>query len=130
MFHAISQVLLLFFVSWQHSGLSRVRLRHGRGGQHVHGALQGAEISGLHLDAVSRGKGSQAKVHEQLVNSLRSHSCASDALPHPAPPPRATAAEKGGGSLSADEAWDHFTDGCLISQMHQPDQSPIYQQAN
>lgn len=30
------------------------------------------------------------------------------------------------GAVSTNEAWDHFTDGWLIPQMHQPDQSPIY----
>lgn len=39
-------------------------------------------------------------------------------------PPHAAASKKG--SLSTNEAWDHFTDDWLIPQMHQPDQSPIY----
>lgn len=39
-------------------------------------------------------------------------------------PPHADASKKG--SVSTNEAWDHFTDGWLIPQMHQPDQSPIY----
>lgn len=62
----------LFFVglcvSWQHTRLCGVRLRHGRGGQHVHGAVQRAEISRLHLDAFSWGEGSQAEVQKQLIN--------------------------------------------------------------
>lgn len=63
---------LFFFVglcvSWQHPGLCGVRLRHGGGGQHVHGAVQRAEISRLHLDAFSWGEGSQAEVQKQLIN--------------------------------------------------------------
>lgn len=138
----ISHALFLFFVSRQHPRLCRVCLRHGGGGQHLHGALQGAEISRLHLDGVSWGEGSQAKVRLQFTNhavcythtrshthAASFHSCASDALPHLAPPPSCNCIKRGG-SLTADEAWDHFTDGCLIPQMHQPDQSPIYQQAN
>lgn len=39
-------------------------------------------------------------------------------------PPHAAASKKG--SLSTNEAWDHFADDWLIPQMHQPDQSPIY----
>lgn len=39
-------------------------------------------------------------------------------------PPHAAASKKD--SVSTNEAWDHFTDGWLIPQMHQPDQSPIY----
>lgn len=92
-------------VSRQHSGLCRVRLRHGGGGQHLHGALQGAEISRLHLDAVSRGEGSQAKVWEQFINhSVHTHARTHTlplfiAVPRmhylTSPLPRATASKKG-----------------------------------
>lgn len=51
------------------------------------------------------------------------HSQTPSPLPHLSPP-HAVALKKG--SLSTNEAWDHFTDGWLIPQMHQPDQSPIY----
>ncbi len=39
-------------------------------------------------------------------------------------PPHAAASKKR--LVSTNEAWAHFTDGWLIPQMHQPDQSPIY----
>lgn len=64
--------------------------------------------------------------HAARTYSCRDHfsySCTHIPLPHLT---AATHTSHAANLVSINEAWHHFTDGWLIPQMYQPDQSPIY----